>query len=67
MDRAELFRTIQIYDFVIHDTALYLDTHPTDQIALEYFDEIRDMYKKAVEAVYRKLRSYHNRRRKCKK
>lgn len=49
MDQAELFRTIQIYDFVIHDTALYLDTHPTDQIALEYFDKMRDLYRKAVE------------------
>jgi spore coat protein JB len=48
MDQAELFRMIQIYDFVIHDTALYLDTHPTDQVALEYYEKIRDLYKKVV-------------------
>lgn len=50
MDQAELFRTIQVYDFVIHDTGLYLDTHPADQIALEYYDKIRDLYRKAVDA-----------------
>lgn len=47
-DQLELFRKIQIYGFVIADTALYLDTHPTDPLALDYYDRIRALNKQAV-------------------
>jgi len=46
--QSELFRKIQIYGFVIADTALYLDTHPMDPLALEYYDRIRELNKKAI-------------------
>jgi len=46
--RLELFRKIQMLDFVVHDTGLYLDTHPMDQDALCYFHKYNEMYKEAV-------------------
>jgi len=45
----ELFRKIQIYGFVLADTALYLDTHPTDQAALNYYEKYRQINRKAIE------------------
>lgn len=44
----ELFRKIQIYGFVLADTALYLDTHPTDQVALNYYENYRELNRKAI-------------------
>lgn len=44
----ELFRKIQILEFVVHDAALYLDTHPMDQEALNYFHKYREMLNAAV-------------------
>jgi spore coat protein JB len=44
----ELFRKIQILEFVVHDTALYLDTHPMDQEALCYYHKYRELLKAAV-------------------
>lgn len=46
--RLELFRKIQIYGFNIADTALYLDTHPMDPLALDYYARIRDLNRKAI-------------------
>lgn len=46
--QAELFKKIQIYGFVLADTALYLDTHPTDQAALDYYERYRDLNRKAL-------------------
>ena len=46
--QSELFRKIQIYGFVIADTALFLDTHPTDPLALEYYGRIRELNKRAI-------------------
>ena len=37
MERAELLRQVQMHQFAMHDLALYLDTHPTDETALEHF------------------------------
>ena len=36
-ERESLMRRIQIADFAVRDAGLYLDTHPTDQQALQYF------------------------------
>lgn len=46
--RTELLRKIQIIEFVMYDAALYLDTHPCDEKALDYFHYYRDMKEKAV-------------------
>ena len=36
--RTRLMRQIQTYAFAAHETALYLDGHPTDRKALSYFN-----------------------------
>lgn len=36
------------YGFALIDTALFLDTHPHDQAALEYYEIVRDNYAQAV-------------------
>jgi hypothetical protein len=44
----ELMQKIQILGFVVHDTVLFLDTHPMDQDALSYYHHYNDMLKEAV-------------------
>lgn len=46
--RQELLRKIQILGFVVSDTALFLDTHPMDQAALNYYHKYREMLNAAV-------------------
>ncbi len=36
--KEQLFQDIGIADFVLTDLGEYLDTHPSDQTALEYFN-----------------------------
>lgn len=38
-ERNKLLKRLQVCDFVLIETALYLDTHPNDQIALEYYQK----------------------------
>ncbi len=45
----ELFKNIQILEFVLYDAGLYLDTHPTDQEALCYYHNYRDMLAEAID------------------
>ena len=45
----ELFNKIQVLEFTIYDTGLYLDTHPTDQEALSYYHKNREMLNAAVD------------------
>jgi len=47
----ELLHKIQMLHFVIYDTALYLDTHPMDQVALNYYHHHREMLE-AAQAEY---------------
>ncbi len=49
MTREEALRKVQIYDFALTDTGLFLDTHPTNRAALTFYDETRKMYLEAVE------------------
>lgn len=49
MTREEALRKVQIYDFALMDTGLFLDTHPTNRTALTFYDETRKMYLEAVE------------------
>lgn len=42
-EQENLMRRLQIQDFVITDINLYLDTHPTDQTALDYYKKYRDL------------------------
>jgi len=49
MDRESLFMFITKVSFALDDCVLYLDTHPTDQCALEYYDKCRRLRKQAME------------------
>ncbi|MGN0659611.1 MAG: spore coat protein CotJB [Emergencia sp.] len=50
MTRAEAMKEVQMYDFALVDTGLFLDTHPDNQAALTFYDETRKKYLEAVEA-----------------
>lgn len=42
-NRELLLKRIQVCDFVLLDAALYLDTHPDDKQALEFYKKHLDM------------------------
>lgn len=44
-DRERLLRRIQEEDFVVYETALYLDGHPRNQKALAFYDKHRAIAK----------------------
>lgn len=52
-ERQRLLHRVQICDFVLDDVRLYLDSHPCDRAALDYYKkhlEMRDKaYKEYVE------------------
>ena len=49
MTREDAMRKVQMYDFALVDTGLFLDTHPTNRAALTFYDDTRKMYLQAVE------------------
>ena len=55
MERAELLRQVQMHQFAMHDLGLYLDTHPTDETALEHFMQHRAACEQASEAFVRRF------------
>lgn len=42
-EQQQLMKKLQTVDFALFDTVLYLDTHPTDQSALNYYDKIKQI------------------------
>ncbi len=44
-EKERLMYDIQMLGFVVNDLVLYLDLHPTDQKALEFFNQYNDEYK----------------------
>lgn len=44
-----LMKQLQIYQFSILETALYLDTHPHDPQALAYYNKIKKAYEEALD------------------
>lgn len=46
--RSTLMHRVQVYGFVLFELNLFLDTHPTDQRALEYFKKYKDLKDAAV-------------------
>ena len=48
-DRQALLQKINEASFAVVDTTLYLDTHPTDQEALQYFKMVMNQRKQALE------------------
>ena len=49
-EREVLLKRVQVCDFVLKDTVLYLDSHPDDQDALAYYRKHLQMRKEAAEA-----------------
>lgn len=49
MTREEAMRQVQMYGFALIDTGLFLDTHPTNRDALDYYANTRTRYLEAVE------------------
>lgn len=61
MTREELLKKIQESDFVLYDVSLFLDTHPSNEAALEFFNEYQRIYTMAVadyEAQYGPLTAF---------
>lgn len=49
-NRQELFSWINKVSFMAYDMALYLDTHPQDEQAMEFFQKYSQMLRQALEA-----------------
>lgn len=49
-EREKLLREYQEADFALLDVTLYLDTHPADKRALEYFDKMQKLRNELKEA-----------------
>lgn len=47
-DREKLLCLIHQVSFVLDEAVLYLDTHPTDEKALQYYCHYRDIREQAV-------------------
>ncbi len=47
-DRERALKRVQMLDFVMDELNLYLDTHPTDKRALEYFAQYQYLLNDAV-------------------
>lgn len=47
-DRKALMHRIQICDFALDEVKLFLDTHPRDTFALEYYAKYLELSKKAT-------------------
>ena len=55
MGRAELLRYVQSHQFAVRDLALYLDTHPTDDNALDALLAHQNAYEEAASAFRRRF------------
>lgn len=47
-DRNKLLKRLQICDFTLDEMVLYLDTHPDDTCALDYFKKYQELQKQAA-------------------
>ena len=48
MEQIKLFQWINMVSFAVNDITLYLDTHPTDQEAIAYFNHFRETRTQAL-------------------
>lgn len=46
-DRAQAMRRVQITSFALLEAALYLDAHPDDTDALDYYNKYRQLLERA--------------------
>ena len=54
-ERGELLKKIQSADFAIYDTVLYLDGHPDNKKALEFYRQHRDALKELKDEYARRF------------
>ena len=54
-EQEKLLHDIGILDFVVIELTLYLDTHPTDRNAMEYFNHYNRMSNQAKKEYSRKF------------
>lgn len=47
-ERQKLLKRLQICDFVLTEASMYLDTHPNNAMALEYFNKHNKMKKEIL-------------------
>ena len=50
MNRMQLLHWINTISFTVNEMTLYMDTHPEDKEALEYFNHHNELRKQALEA-----------------
>ena len=51
----DISEKVSVLAFVLKDTELFLDTHPDDKRALEYYGKYRKLYEEALEEYERKV------------
>lgn len=56
-----MLRDIMMFDFAVQDSALFLDTHPGDQNAFQYYKEANERLDKAQKAYAKNFGSLNNR------
>lgn len=49
MNQKQLLMYITQISFALDDVALFLDTHPCDKEALEYYDKVKELRREALE------------------
>jgi spore coat protein JB len=62
MNKEKLFACITATSFVMDELRLFLDTHPTDREALDYWDRVQRVRMEAVHEYtkcYGPIESYH--------
>jgi len=53
MSKKELLRKIQVFDFALQEASLFLNSHPNDKAAMQYYQEHKDKKDRTV-AIYEK-------------
>lgn len=57
-EKHEMMKMIHALDFAIHELVLFLDTHPTNQRAMQLLREYRNERKETVELYEQKYGTY---------
>ena len=53
-EKQKLMNKLQMYNFAVIETGLFLDTHPFDKKALAYFEKVKMLKKEARKEYERK-------------
>ena len=61
LKRTELLQDVMMFDFAVTDVSLFLDTHPHDQNAFQYYQEANQRLKQATELYTKQFGPLNNR------